>query len=241
MPARVLTDCWHGAGRGSQCGCIWTGESGSFLLWGKGMPCCASRQFALLLNAGPIPGLPVKRGYHHHPLPLTAGSPLGRASSFHPQILHFMEKIKPKVKCFLGKRALTKRRLRFRHHLVLSSSPHEWANESHSAVSNSLRPHGLYSPWNFPGQNTGVGSLSPSPRYLPNPGIEPRSPALQAGSLPAESQGKPKNIGGNCHFLFRGSFPPRDQTQVSCVSCIVGRFLTTELPGKPMGYLEMHD
>ena len=24
----------------------------------------------------------------------------------------------------------------------------------------SLRPHGLYSPWNSPGQNTGVGSLS---------------------------------------------------------------------------------
>ena len=30
--------------------------------------------------------------------------------------------------------------------------------ESRSVVSNSLRPHGLYSPWNSPGQNTGVGS-----------------------------------------------------------------------------------
>ena len=28
---------------------------------------------------------------------------------------------------------------------------------------------------------------------LPNPGIEPGSPALQADSLPAEPQGKPKN------------------------------------------------
>ena len=27
-------------------------------------------------------------------------------------------------------------------------------------MSDSLRPHGLYSPWNSPGQNTGVGSLS---------------------------------------------------------------------------------
>ena len=27
-------------------------------------------------------------------------------------------------------------------------------------MSNSLRPHGLYSPWNSPGQNAGVGSLS---------------------------------------------------------------------------------
>ena len=31
-------------------------------------------------------------------------------------------------------------------------------SESHSAASNSLRPHGPYSPWNSPGQNTGVGS-----------------------------------------------------------------------------------
>ena len=32
----------------------------------------------------------------------------------------------------------------------------------------------------------------PSPGDLPNPGIEPRSPALQVDSLPAEPQGKPK-------------------------------------------------
>ena len=31
----------------------------------------------------------------------------------------------------------------------------------------------------------------PSPGNLPNPGIEPRSPALQVDSLPAEPQGKP--------------------------------------------------
>ena len=34
-----------------------------------------------------------------------------------------------------------------------------------------------------------------SPGDLPNPGIEPRSPTLQVDSLPAEPQGKPKNIG----------------------------------------------
>ena len=32
--------------------------------------------------------------------------------------------------------------------------------------------------------------------------------------------------------LSRGSSSPRDQTQVSCVSCIEGRFFTTELLGK---------
>ena len=35
-----------------------------------------------------------------------------------------------------------------------------------------------------------------------NPGIQPRYPSLQADSLPAESQGKPKNTGmGSVSFL----------------------------------------
>ena len=33
-------------------------------------------------------------------------------------------------------------------------------SESHSVVSDCLPPHGLYSPWNSPGQDIGVGSLS---------------------------------------------------------------------------------
>ena len=36
----------------------------------------------------------------------------------------------------------------------------ETESQSRSVVSDSLRPHGLYSPWNSPGQNSGVGSLS---------------------------------------------------------------------------------
>ena len=35
-----------------------------------------------------------------------------------------------------------------------------WVSKSRSVLSESLRPHGLYRPWNSPGQNTGVGSLS---------------------------------------------------------------------------------
>ena len=56
----------------------------------------------------------------------------------------------------------------------------------------SLRPHGLVSPWTSPGQNTGVGSLSLLQGNLPNPGMEPRSPAVQADPLPAEPPGKEK-------------------------------------------------
>ena len=37
----------------------------------------------------------------------------------------------------------------------------------------------------------------PSPGNLPNPGIEPVSPALQADSLPTELGGKPTEVGGD--------------------------------------------
>ncbi|CAI9174772.1 unnamed protein product [Rangifer tarandus platyrhynchus] len=39
------------------------------------------------------------------------------------------------------------------------------------------------------------GLPSPPPGDLPNPGIYPRSPTLQADSLPSELPGKPKNKG----------------------------------------------
>ena len=84
-----------------------------------------------------------------------------------------------------------------------------WAPEKESercsVVSDSLRPHGLYSPWNSPGQNTGVGSLSLTPGYLPNPGME--SPALRADSYPAEPQEKPKNARVGGLSLLQGIFP----------------------------------
>ena len=71
-------------------------------------------------------------------------------------------------------------------------------------MSDSLQPRGLYSPWNSPGQNTGVGSLSLLQGIFPTQGIEPRSPALQADSLPAEPQGKPKNtVVGSLSLLQR--------------------------------------
>ena len=40
-------------------------------------------------------------------------------------------------------------------------------SESGSVMSNSVQPHGLYSSWNSPGQNTGVGSLSPFQGIFP--------------------------------------------------------------------------
>ena len=46
-------------------------------------------------------------------------------------------------------------------------------SESHSVVSDSFRPHGLYSPWNSLGQNTGVDSLSLLQGIFPTQGLKP--------------------------------------------------------------------
>ena len=73
-------------------------------------------------------------------------------------------------------------------------------SESHSVVSNCLRLHGLYSPWNSPSQNTGVGSLSPSPGDLPNPGIEPRSPILWADFILGSSK---ITADGDCSYEIK--------------------------------------
>ena len=56
----------------------------------------------------------------------------------------------------------------------------------------------------FPRQEYWSGYPFPSPGDLPNPGFEPRSPALQEYSLLSEPPGKPKNTGmGSLLFLQR--------------------------------------
>ena len=58
--------------------------------------------------------------------------------------------------------------------LFLCPEKWKWSeSEGHSVVSNSLRPHGLYSPGNSPGQNTGVGSLSLLLGIFPTQGSNP--------------------------------------------------------------------
>ena len=86
-------------------------------------------------------------------------------------------------------------------------------SKSHSVMSNFLQPHGLYSPWNSPGHNIGVGSLSLLQGNLPNSGIEPRSPALHADSLRAEPQGKPKNTGVGRLSLLQQIVPTQEPSQ----------------------------
>ena len=50
---------------------------------------------------------------------------------------------------------------------------YEHESESHSVVSDSLGPRELHSPWNTPGWNTGVGSLSLLQGIFPTQGSNP--------------------------------------------------------------------
>ena len=54
------------------------------------------------------------------------------------------------------------------------------------------------------------GQPIPSPGDLPNPGIKPRSPALQANSVPAEPQGNPQNTRVGSLSLLQWIFPTQE-------------------------------
>ena len=58
----------------------------------------------------------------------------------------------------------------------------------------------------------------PSPGDLFNLGIEPRSPALQVDSLPAEPQGKSRILEWVAYPFSRGPSQPRNWTRVSCIA-----------------------
>ena len=101
---------------------------------------------------------------------------------------------------------------------------------SHSVTSDSLQPHGLYSarllcPWEILQARILEWVAMPSSRGSSQPGIEPWSPTLQAGSLPSEPPGNPVNTGmGIFRGILRGIFPTRNRTGVSCIA---GRFFTS--------------
>ena len=69
----------------------------------------------------------------------------------------------------------------------------ESESESHSVMSHSLQPRGLFSPWDSPGQNTRVGSRSLLQGIFPTQGS---NAALKVDSLPTEPPGKPKSFSG---------------------------------------------
>ena len=102
-----------------------------------------------------------------------------------------------------------------------------------------MQLHGLYSPWNSPGQNTRVGSLSLLQRVVPTQGSNPGPPILQVDSLPAEPQGKPKNNGVGSLSLLQRIFPTQESNQ----SLLHYRQILYRLSyqGGPMAFVKRQD
>ena len=90
--------------------------------------------------------------------------------------------------------------------------------ESHSVVFNFLPLHGLYSPWNSLGQNTGVGSLSFLQGIFPAQGFNPG--LLHCGWIlyQLSYKGSPRILEWVDFPFFRGSSRPRNRTGVSCIA-----------------------
>ena len=68
-------------------------------------------------------------------------------------------------------------------------------------MSDSLRPHGLYSPWNSSGQNTGVGSLFLLQGIFPSQGSNPGLPHCRRILYQLSYQGSPQGMGGSACFI----------------------------------------
>ena len=87
---------------------------------------------------------------------------------------------------------------------------YESESESCSVMFNSLRPHGLYNPWNSPGQNTGVGSLSLLQGIFPTQGSNPGLPLCRRILYQLRYKGDPRILEWVAYLFSRGSSRPRN-------------------------------
>ena len=90
-------------------------------------------------------------------------------------------------------------------------------------MSNSLRPHGLYSPWNSPDQNTGMSSLSLLQGIFPNQGWNPGLLYCRQILYHLSHKGSPRILEWVPYPFSSRSSWSRDQTGVSCTA---GQFFT---------------
>ena len=123
--------------------------------------------------------------------------------------------------------------------IYLKWSEVKWS-ESHSVVSNSLRLHGQYSPWNSPGQNTGVDSLSLFQGIFPTQGLNPGLPYCRRILYQLSHKGSPNLFEEIiiCWRIYRNNSKEWLHTTLTIsresswpraqiwVSCIEGRFFT---------------
>ena len=97
-------------------------------------------------------------------------------------------------------------------------------SESQLVLSDSLWPHGLYSPWNFPGQNTGVGSLSLLQEIFLTEGSNLGLLHCRQILYQLSHKGSPRILDWVTYPFSSGSSRPRNQTGVSFIA---GGFFTS--------------
>ena len=98
-----------------------------------------------------------------------------------------------------------------------------YESKSHSVVSDSLWPHGLNSPWNSPGQNTGVGSRSLLQGIIPTQGLNPGLPHCGRILYQLSCKRSPRILEWVAYTFSSGSSWHRNRTGVSCIA---GGFFT---------------
>ena len=102
-------------------------------------------------------------------------------------------------------------------------------SESYSVVSNSLGPHWLYSPWNPPGQNTGVGNLSLLQGIFPTQGLNPGLPHCGQILYQLSHKGRPRILEWVAYPFSSQSSWPRNRIRSPALQA---DSLPAELPGK---------
>ena len=90
-------------------------------------------------------------------------------------------------------------------------------------MSDSLSPHGLYSPWNSLGQNTGVGSLSLLQGIFATQGLNPGLPHCRQILYHLSHKGSPRILEWVAYPFSSRSSQPRNWTRISYIT---GRFFT---------------
>ena len=125
---------------------------------------------------------------------------------------------------------------------------------SRSLMSDTLQPHGLYTPWKPPGQNTGVDSLSLLQGSFPTQGSNPGLPHCRGYLHQLSHKGSsriqestslnlfksPKDcwVGITvvvCHFLLQGIFPTKGLNPH-----LLHWEADSEPPGKPPNLFKFH-
>ena len=86
-----------------------------------------------------------------------------------------------------------------------------------------LQPYGLYSPWNFPGQNTGMGSLLLLQGIIPTQGSNSGIPHCGQILYQLSHKGSPRILEWVAYPFSSRSSQPRNWTGVSCIA---GGFFT---------------